>query len=57
MAAAGRRWKCGVCNVKAGDLVCGGCVTREAERRRADRADRLGALRNVRESAAAAVQV
>eukprot|EP00903_Cladosiphon_okamuranus_P009187 g8774.t2 len=56
MAAAGRRWKCGVCSAKAGDLVCGGCVTREAERRRVERAERLGALRNVRAAAAVAVQ-
>eukprot|EP00752_Nemacystus_decipiens_P003010 g2792.t1 len=56
MAAAGRRWKCGVCSAKAGDLVCGGCVTREAERRRTERAERLGALRNVRVAAAFAIQ-
>lgn len=57
MAAAGRGWKCGVCNAKAGDLVCGACVTREAERRRAERAKRLGALESVREAAAVAAQV
>lgn len=57
MVTAGRRWKCGVCSAKAGDLVCGGCVTQEAERRRADRAERLGGLRNVRAAAAVAVQV
>ncbi|CAM9737265.1 unnamed protein product, partial [Ectocarpus sp. 8 AP-2014] len=56
MAAAGRGWKCGVCNAKAGDLVCGACVTREAERRRAERAKRLGALESVREAATVAAQ-
>ncbi|CAB1110770.1 unnamed protein product [Ectocarpus sp. CCAP 1310/34] len=56
MAAAGRGWKCGVCNAKAGDLVCGACVTREAERRRAERAKRLGALESVREVATVAAQ-
>lgn len=57
MAAAGRRWKCGVCSAKAGDLVCGKCVTREAERRRAERAERLGTLRGAREAAAVAAKV
>lgn len=52
-----RRWKCGVCSAKAGDLVCSGCVGQEAERRRQTRAHRLAALRVVRETAAAAVQV
>ncbi|CAM9626082.1 unnamed protein product [Ectocarpus sp. 4 AP-2014] len=56
MAAAGRGWKCGVCNAKAGDLVCGACVTREAERRRAERAKRLGALESVRDAATVAAQ-
>lgn len=57
MAASARRWKCGVCGAKAGDLVCSGCVTGEAERRRAGRAERLEALQTVRDSAAVAVQV
>ncbi|CAN0078158.1 unnamed protein product, partial [Hapterophycus canaliculatus] len=55
-AAGGRRWKCEVCSAKAGDLVCGGCVTREAERRRAKRAERLDSLQNIREAAAVALQ-
>ncbi|CAM9542021.1 unnamed protein product [Scytosiphon promiscuus] len=54
--AGGRKWKCGVCSAKAGDLVCGGCVTREAERRREKRAERLDSLQNVRETAAFALQ-
>lgn len=57
MSVAGRGWKCGVCNAKAGDLVCGACVTQEAERRRAERAKRLGALESVREAATVAAQV
>lgn len=56
MAAASPQWKCGVCYTKTGDLVCSKCVTREAERRRDERAERLEALRGFRESAVKTMQ-
>lgn len=54
---AAPRWKCGVCGTKVGDFLCGKCVSSEAGRRRAEREERLSALRADRDAAAATIQV